>query len=134
MPNLDLALVICDEGADRQNIVAAALKCGLNPICCSNLEEARFLLPQAEHRMIFCQEALCDGDFRAVISELQQSNTHIPVLVFGRSYDWDSYLKALAAGAYDYIVCPPRPAEVERIIWLALAETISAENVSSAAA
>jgi DNA-binding NtrC family response regulator len=134
MPNIDLALVICDRTTDRQNIIGSALKCGLAPICCSNLEEARFLLPQAEYRMIFCDEKLSDGDFRAVIRESQQSITLAPVIVFGRSYDWDSYLKALAAGAYDYVVCPPSPAEVERIIWLALADTVGVENVSHAAA
>lgn len=134
MPKIDLALVICNQGSDRQNIIGSALKCGLHPICCSNLEEARFLLPQAEYRMIFCSEAFRDGDFRAVVRESHQSKTHAPVIVFGRSCDWDSYLKALAAGAYDYIVCPPNPSEVERIIWLALTDTISADNVSSVAA
>lgn len=134
MPNIDLALVICDQETDRDNIIESAVKCGLNPICCSNLEEARFVLPQVEYRMIFCSETLSDGDFRAVIRESQQSHTHTPVLVFGRSYDWNCYLKTLAEGAYDYIVCPPNPAEAESIIWLALAETISEEKVSSAAA
>ena len=134
MPNIDLALIICKQGADREKIVASALKCGLSPICCSNLEEARTLLPQEEFRMVLCSEALRDGDFRAVLREVQKSNAHTPVIVFGRSYDWDSYLKALGAGAYDYIVCPPNPPEAERIIWLALADTIGSEKASHAAA
>lgn len=134
MPNIDLALVICNPGADRENIVASTFKCGLSPICCSNLDEARFLLPQAEYRVLLCSEALRDGDFRAVIRELHQLNLHVPVIVFGRSYDWDSYLKALAVGASDYVVCPPNPIEVERILWLALADTIGAGQASAAAA
>lgn len=48
MPNIDLALVICNPGTDRENIVASTCKCGPSPTCCSNLDEARFLLPQAE--------------------------------------------------------------------------------------
>ncbi len=134
MPNIDLALIICNQGPDREKIVAAALKCGLSPICCSNLEEARTLLPQEEFRMLLCTEALQDGDFRAVLREVQKSNSYTPVIVFGRSYDWDSYLKALGAGAYDYIVCPPNPLEVERIIWLALADTIGSEKTAYVAA
>lgn len=134
MPNIELALVVCNQGRDREKIVASALKCGLSPICCSNLEEARTLLPQEEFRMLLCTEALRDGDFRAVLREVQKSNSCAPVIVFGRSSDWDSYLQALGAGAYDYIVCPPNPLEVERIISLALADTIGSEKTAHVAA
>jgi len=130
MPNIELALIICNLGPDREKVVAAALKCGLSPICCSNLEEARTLLPQESFKMVLCGEALRDGDFRAVLREVQKSNSYTPVIVFGHSYDWDSYLKALGAGAYDYIVCPPNLLEVERIIWLALADTIGSEETA----
>jgi DNA-binding NtrC family response regulator len=84
--------------------------------------------------MVLCSKGLSDGDFRAVITALSQANKHLPVIVFGRSYEWDSYLKALAAGAYDYIVCPPNPVEVERILLLVLADSIGAEKVSGATA
>ena len=84
--------------------------------------------------MVLCSEALRDGDFRAVLREAHKSDSHMPVIVFGPSYDWDSYLKALGAGAYDYIVCPPNPMEVQKIIWSALADTIGCENASAAAA
>lgn len=134
MPNIDLALIICNQGADREKIVASALKCGLSPICCSNLEEARTLLPQEDFRMVLCTEALKDGDFHAVLREAHKSDVHTPVIVFGRSYDWDCYLEALGAGAYDYIVCPPNPRELERIIWLALADTIGSGTTSHASA
>lgn len=115
-------------------IVTSALKCGLSPICCSNLEEARTLLPQKDFRMVLCSEVLKDGDLQAVLREAHKSNAFKPVIVFGRSFGWDSYLKALGAGAYDYIVCPPNRKEVERIIWLALANTMGAEKLSGATA
>jgi DNA-binding NtrC family response regulator len=34
--------------------------------------------------------------------------------------DWDAYMRALSAGAFDYIACPPDTAEAERILRLAL--------------
>ncbi len=46
MTRIDLALVICNQGEDREKAVAALLKCGLSPNCCSNLQEARTLLCQ----------------------------------------------------------------------------------------
>jgi DNA-binding NtrC family response regulator len=134
MPNVDLALIICKQGADRETIVASVRRCGLRPICCSSVEEACTLLPGETFKMVLCSEALRDGDFQAVLKEAHKSEAHLPVIVLGRSCEWDSYLKGLGAGAYDYIVCPPNPVEVERIIWLALANTFGSERESRAAA
>ncbi|MBZ5659610.1 MAG: response regulator [Acidobacteriia bacterium] len=134
MPNIELALIICEPGEDRQRIVASALKCGLGPICCSNLKEARTLLPQEEFRLVFCKDILTDGDFRMVLREVKKSVAHPPVIVLSHSSDWDSYLKALGAGALDFIVCPPNPVEAEAIIWSALADTIGSEKIFHAAA
>ena len=134
MPNIELALIICNQGEDRQRIAASALKCGLNPICCSNLEEARTLLPQEEFRLVLCKDILADGDYHVVLREVKKSIAHTPVIVLSHSTDWDSYLKALGAGALDFIVCPPNPVEAETIIWSALAETIVFEKASRAAA
>jgi two-component system, NtrC family, response regulator PilR len=133
MPNVDLGLVICNEGEDREKVVIALLKCGLSPICCSNLREARTLLPQNRFRLVVCKENLTDGDFHAVLREVKKSGLQTPIIVLGNSTDWDSYLKALAAGAFEYIVSPPNPAEAQRIIWSALADTIDSEQASHAA-
>ena len=134
MPNIELALVICKRDEDREKVLGLLLKCGLNPICCSNLREACTLLPQEYFRIVLCEEVLSDGDFRAVLREVKNRNAHTPVIVLSHSAGWDSYLKALGAGAFDCIVCPPNPLEAETIIWTALADTIGAEKASRAAA
>jgi DNA-binding NtrC family response regulator len=134
MPNIELALVICNQGEDRQRIVTSALKCGLGTICCSNLEEARTLLPQEEFRLVLCKDILTDGDFYMVLRELKKSMAQTPVIVLSHSTDWDSYLKALGAGALGLIVCPTNPGEAETIIWSALADTIGSEKPFRAAA
>jgi DNA-binding NtrC family response regulator len=134
MPNIELALVICKRDEDREKVVGLLLKCGLNPICCSNLQEARTLLPQEFFRVVLCEDFLSDGDFRAVLREVKNTNAHTPVIVLSHSADWDSYLKALGAGAFDYIVCPPNPLEAETIIWTALAGPFGIEKVAHAAA
>jgi DNA-binding NtrC family response regulator len=134
MPSHDFALVICDPGEDRENIVAALLKCGLGPICRSNLQEARTLLFQGTFRVVLCSDILSDGDFRAVLREVKKSTVHAPVIVLSHAADWDSYLKALGAGAFDFIVCPPHEAEAKRIIWSALADTVRHDKTAYAAA
>ena len=124
MPNIDLALVICSPGDDREKVVSALRKCGMRPICCSKLEEARTLLCQRAFRVVLCSDILSDSDFRAVLREVGKSTVQAPVIVFSRAADWDSYLKALGTGALDFIVCPPDPAKTKRIIWSALADTV----------
>lgn len=133
MPSIDLALIICSEGEDRAKIVASALRCGLSPICCSNLNEARTLLPQEPFRVVLCKEFLADGDFRTVLREVKTLTPHAAVIVIGSSPDWDTYLKALGAGAFEYIVCPLNPAEAIRSIWLALGVKSGHERASHAA-
>jgi len=134
MLSIDLALVICKQGEDREKIVAALLKCGLGPICCSNLQEARTLLLEEAFRVVLCSDILSDGDFRAVLREVKKSTVHVPVIVLSRAAEWDSYLKALGAGAFDYIVCPPNAGEAKRIIWSALADTVRPEKTAHAVA
>jgi len=134
MPNIELALVICNPGGDRAKVVAALLKCGLGAIYCSNVQEARTLLSGRMFRVVLCSEALPDGDFQAILREVKTSLQHAPVIVISRVDGWDSYLKALADGAFDYIVCPPNPVETERIIWSALTETIRTEKAAQVAA
>jgi len=124
MPNIKLALFIRNQGEDRQRIAASALKCGLRPMCCSNLNDARTLLPQEEFGLVLCKDILTDCDFHVDLREVKKSMAHTPVVVLSHSIDWDFYLKALGAGALDFIACPPNPVEAETIIWSALAETI----------
>lgn len=134
MQDIELALIICSEGADREKIATSARKCGLAPICCSNLKEARSLLPQDVFRVVFCKDILADGDFRGALRVVKHLYPSTPVVVLSHIAGWDSYLKALGAGAFDYILCPPSPVEAESIIWTALADTIGAARASHAAA
>jgi DNA-binding NtrC family response regulator len=43
-----------------------------------------------------------------------------PVVVLSRFAEWDHYLAALRAGAFDYNACPPDSAETERIVCSAI--------------
>ena len=134
MPRVDLALLICKQGEERERIVAALLKCGLSPICCASLGEARTLLAQEEFRLVLCSDILSDGDFRMVLKGLENSAAHTPVIVLSHLADWDSYLKSLGAGAFDCIVCPPHRVEAEIILWSALGATMQPERTAPVAA
>ena len=98
------------------------------------MEEARVLLFQKDFRVVLCSDTLPDGVFHAVLKEIRRSTTNIPVIVLSYLADWDAYLKALGVGAFDYIICPPKPAEAERILWSALTDTLRPRQAAHAVA
>jgi DNA-binding NtrC family response regulator len=65
---------------------------------------------------------------------LASSTGGAPVIVLSHLADWDAYMRALSAGAFDYIACPPDPVETERILRLALAQNPPPRRASRTAA
>jgi len=119
MISVDQVLVISPEKEDQEKINAAINKCGLSSICCKKFGEARVFMTTHKFGMVFCNDTLPDGDFRGVVSAVKPT----PVIVLSRFAEWDHYLAALRAGAFDYIACPPDSAETERIAWSAIGNT-----------
>lgn len=125
MLDTKLVLIIDAEGESRERIIATTHKCGLGPVCCSTVDEARSLLARQHFKIVFCNDNLPDGDFRAVIRTARS----IPVIVLSRLAEWEPYLVAINAGAFDYTACPPDSAEIERILRFATSEPSSSEPV-----
>ncbi len=112
MVSVKQVLVISPEKEDHEKINAAMNKCGLSSICCMKFDEAQIFMTTQKFGVVFCHETLPDGDFRGVVSAVKPT----PVVVLSRFAEWDHYLAALRAGAFDYIACPPDFAETERIV------------------
>ena len=109
-------LVISPEAHHHEKISQAVQRCGLRSMHCTKTVEARSFLAQQRVRMVFCHDTLPDGDFRAVVAVANPT----PVVVLSRFAEWDYYIAALRAGAFDYMACPPDPAEAERIVCSAI--------------
>ena len=118
MINSGPVLIISSDDENRAMLVASVLKSGMDPHSCANYGEARGLLEKESFGVILCSDSLVDGDYFSVIERAKP----IPVVVTSRLAQWNPYLAALRAGAFDYIACPPNPSEVERILWSALDE------------
>ncbi len=116
MISLEQVLVISPEANHHEKIREAVQRCGLGSVYCTKLVDARSFLAQQKVRIVFCHDTLPDGDFRAVVVAAAPT----PVVVLSRFAEWDHYVAALRAGAFDYIACPPDPAETERIAWSAI--------------
>jgi DNA-binding NtrC family response regulator len=65
---------------------------------------------------------------------LSSATGGIPVIVLSHLADWDAYMTALSAGAFDYIACPPERIETERILRHALNQNLRARRASPNAA
>jgi DNA-binding response OmpR family regulator len=125
-----LVLIIGAEEESRERIIATTHKCGMGAVSCSTLGEARSLLARQYFQIVFCDDNLPDGDFRAVIRTARSS----PVIVLSRLAEWEPYLAAINTGAFDYIACPPDPVETERILWFALRESSRIHQAAQMAA
>ncbi len=134
MLNVLPILVICAEGEHRERIAEIIRKCGLRPTCCCGLREALPLLAGQNFSTVFCNDTLPDGDFHAIMNEVRRASPNVPVIVLSRLADWDAYLSAIGAGAFDYIACPPDSAETERILWSGLSESTRLHRMAHAAA
>jgi DNA-binding NtrC family response regulator len=109
-------LVICAEAENYEQIRRVAAKAGVGCLHCRKTDEARSILATVDIDVVFCQDMLPDGDFRAVIADADA----VPVIVLSRFAEWDYYLAALRDGAFDYIACPPNAIETERILRAAI--------------
>ena len=125
-------LVVCAEEEHRERVVETIRMCGLRPASCSSLSEALSLLERQYFSVVFCEDTLPDGDFRTVLRETRKSATDVPLIVLSRLADWDAYLSAFGAGAFDYIACPPDSGETKRILWSALNESSRLHRIAQA--
>ncbi len=134
MLNVLPILIISAEREQWERILETIRKRGLRATHCCGLREALSLLARQDFSVVFCNDTLPDGNFRAIMNEVRNSSAHVPVIVLSRLADWDAYLSAIGAGAFDYIAYPPDSAETERILWAALKESSRFHRSAHAAA
>lgn len=116
-------LVISCEGTHRNKLADEVLKSGLRPVCCDTFAAARTLITREQFSAVVIEDLLRDEELRALITESSRKSNPVPVVIVSRSESWDSYLAALAAGAFDYLAYPPAVGELERALWSALSES-----------
>jgi DNA-binding NtrC family response regulator len=134
MSEYESALVIGARDLNSERVTGLLRSCGLYPVCCSTLWEGRALLAQRTFSMVITGDVLPDGDFRAAIRAVRESSANTPVIVLSRSGEWDAFLGAIGAGAFDYIACPFDTAETKKILWSARGESFRLHRTAQAAA
>lgn len=134
MLNISPALIICPNAAQPEKTVEIIEKIGMQCVQCSSLTDARALIERRTFSIFLCHDDLPDCNLRTAVRVLSSSASGVPVIVLSHLADWDAYMKALNAGVFDYIACPPDPVETERILRLALAQTSTPRRAAQTAA
>ncbi len=70
-----------------------------------------------------CGFALADGSYRDVVKMLKRQTSEVPVIIVSTpagSNEYDEYLSAMNAGAFDFLCYPYDRREVQRILRLAV--------------
>jgi len=126
------ALVALGDKDDCETLRRILTECGLEPMACSTVKEAKALLTSNAVSLAFCAEHFSDGDYSDLVCAVRSSGQPIPVVVCSRQLDPSLYLDAMELGAYDFMVQPYRKADVAWIIegalWEVKAKAIGAHN------
>jgi len=120
MLNMARVLIVTPDAVQRDDANEIVRHMGLFPVTCSSLTDARALTGQERFEFVLCNDDLPDCNLRTSLRVLTYSTGGIPVIVLSHLADWDAYTRALNAGAFDYIACPPDRVETERIMRLAI--------------
>lgn len=115
-------LIVSSDSLECESSEKIVGRLGLQLLRCASLTDARGRIDAEKFQFVLCGDDLPDCNLRTAVRVLLSSTGGAPVIVLSHLADWDAYLKALSAGAFDYIACPPDPVESERILRLALAQ------------
>ena len=127
-------LIVSSDPLQSEQTGEIVRRMGLDSIRCASLTDARARVEEHRFQFVLCSDDLPDCNLRTAVRVLTSSTAGAPVIVLSHLADWDAYMRALSAGAFDYIACPPDPVEAERILRLALAQNPPPQRASRTAA
>lgn len=127
-------LIVSSDSLQCRNTTEIIERLGLECLACGSLTDARTLVKEEAFQFVLCNDDLPDCNMRTAVRVLTSCTGGAPVIVLSHLADWDAYMRALTAGAFDYIACPPDPAEAERILRHAMEQNPPPHHASRTAA
>lgn len=114
-------LVVSSDDEVRQKLAETLGECGLGSIFSSTVAESRIAMAGRDVFVVVCNEWLPDGSYVDIVKLVARSCARVPLIVTSRIGDWPEYLRAIGAGAFDYVAYPPIRGDLHRAIRNALA-------------
>ena len=115
------ALAVSSDVLVLREIAGAIRQCGLAVLVGFTVRQSRRILESQNVSLVVCDDRLIDGKYQDII-EAAKLQSKTPVIVVSPTADWPDYLKAIRAGAFDYIAYPPIDGDLPRTIRNALAQ------------
>ena len=122
MLNLREVLVVSSDDEVRRNLAGIVGLCGMEPVLSVSVADSQAVLTRYPIYVVVCEDQLADGNYRDLLEAVKRTTVDTPVIVVSHLADWNEYVNAVEAGAFDYIGLPPRRAEIEWAIRNALDE------------
>lgn len=101
MPNLREVLVVSSDDEVRRNLAGIVGLCGLEPVLCDTVADSRAVLTRYAICVVFCEDQLAYGNYRDLVEAAERTTAEAPIIVVSCLADWNEYLKAARAGAFD---------------------------------
>jgi len=120
-PNSLTALVASSDENLVQELAESTVPSGLATFVAFTIDESKRVLNRQRISVVVCDDRLIDGKYEDLVDETIRLRLKTPVIVISRTGNWPDYLKAIGAGAFDYLAYPPVPRDLPRIIRNALA-------------
>jgi two-component system response regulator PilR (NtrC family) len=128
-------LVVDDEPDIRELLEITLLRMGLETHCAADYSAATRLLEEAEFDLCLTDMKLPDGDGIALVKHIQQYYPNTPTAVITAHGSIDMAIKAMKAGAFDFVSKPVSLETLRNLVDKALtlpSSTQQAENSSEA--
>lgn len=128
-PKRPSGLVVTSDAEVRQSLAESICECGLGLVFSSTVAESRIAMAGRGVFVVVADEWLPDGGYVDIAKWIAGLSTSIPLVVVSRIGDWPEYLRAVGAGAFDYVAYPPIRGELQRVIRNALRSRHSRSKV-----
>jgi DNA-binding NtrC family response regulator len=115
-PGFPAALVASSDENVLREVADIVLQCGLTTYLASTVDESKRILERQRVSLVVCDDRLADGKYGDILGETARLQPKTPVIVLSPTGDWPDYLKAINAGAFDFLAYPPIREDFERTI------------------
>ncbi len=121
-------LVVDDEPDIRELLTMTLDRMSLESVTAADVGSARDLIASQHFDLCLTDMQLPDGDGLELVEEIQRQNPDMPVAVLTAHGSVDTAVRALKAGAFDFVAKPVRLDDLRNLIQAAMRLTVSNDD------
>jgi two-component system, NtrC family, response regulator HydG len=127
-----MAVLLIEDDRTFQRILEGFLsKNKFQTVACSTVKESLEAVSKYDFELVLLDYRLPDGTGMEVLEQIKHNHPQLPVIIMTSYSDIRTAVKAMKAGAFEYITKPVNPDELLLLIKSALSKQIKSERNSS---